>query len=198
LIAKISAGALCAILTLALPVLASAEEIHTFWRLEPTEAAPPTAVELRKPALKQRLLPIGLVTLTEPLKVGKRSYEVGSQFFKVFNDDGKIGYCPAPPLKRMADSLVDMRIPILDQKPCLVDTDKDGRFDAVFSAFEQAGGLPAFRGPRPSASDPRMSTVSPMTLMSVSPSTRIGLNAFPPARRSHATSSRPIWPSPPP
>ena len=37
-------------------------------------------------------------------------------------------------------------IPILNQRPCLVDSDSDGLFDKVFSAYQKYGGPPTARG----------------------------------------------------
>jgi hypothetical protein len=37
-------------------------------------------------------------------------------------------------------------IPILDQRPCFVDGDNDGRFEKTFSVFDKYGGPPTVRG----------------------------------------------------
>lgn len=121
---------------------AQAERIRTYWRLEPVAAQAPTRVNFGEPFFEQRLLPVRLVELTAPLATGSQTLAAGSLLYLVFNDEGKIGYCPS----WGASTGGLLSIPILNQRPCLVDSDGDGRFDRSFSAFQKYGGPPTARG----------------------------------------------------
>jgi hypothetical protein len=124
---------------------ASAERIRTFWRLEPVTAEAPTRVAFGATFFEQRLLPVKLVELTEPLAAGGKTLVQGTFLYLVFNDAGKIGYCTIKD-RSAGNKAKSLFIPILDQRPCLVDGDGDGRFDRVFSVYEKYGGPPTARG----------------------------------------------------
>lgn len=124
---------------------ASAERIRTFWRLEPVATTAPTRVGFGETFFDQRLLPVRLVELTEPLAAGGKSLAKGTLLYLVFNDAGKIGYCTIKD-RSAGNKAKSLFIPILDQRPCLVDGDGDGRFDKVFSVYEKYGGPPTARG----------------------------------------------------
>lgn len=124
---------------------ANAERIRTYWRLEPVVAQAPIRVTFGEPFFEQRLLPVGLVELTEPLATGSRTLAKGTLLYLVFNDAGRIGYCTVTGGTTGGPSKL-LSIPILNQRPCLVDSDGDGRFDKVFSAFQKYGGPPTARG----------------------------------------------------
>lgn len=132
-----------AVATIAAP--ASAERIRTYWRLRPVVAESPSTVALGIPFFEQRLLPVRLVTLSEPLAVGSGSLAEGTFLYLVFNDDGKIGYCTIKD-RSAGNQARTLFIPILDQRPCLVDSDSDGRFDKTFSVYDKYGGPPSARG----------------------------------------------------
>ncbi|HEY5722150.1 MAG TPA: hypothetical protein VIT45_07495 [Allosphingosinicella sp.] len=136
------AGAL-AVVAAATP--ASAERIRTYWLLKPVVAETPTNVSVGTPFFEQRLLPVRLVSLTEPLAVGSRTLPEGTFLYLVFNDDGKIGYCTIKD-RSAGNKAKTLFIPILDQRPCLVDSDRDGRFDKTFSVYDKHGGPPSARG----------------------------------------------------
>jgi hypothetical protein len=136
----IAAGAL---LLAATP--AAAERVETYWRLEPVVAEAPTRVKFGDPFFDQRLLPVRLVELTENLAVGGKTLPAGTLLYLVFNADRKIGYCTIKD-RSLGNQARTLFIPILDQRPCLVDKDGDGRFDASFSVFDKYGGLPSARG----------------------------------------------------
>jgi hypothetical protein len=124
---------------------ASAERIRTYWRLKPVVAESPSSVAVGTPFFEQRLLPVRLVTLTEPLVVGGRTLPQGTFLYLVFNDEGKIGYCTIKD-RSAGNQARTLFIPILDQRPCLVDADGDGRFDRTFSVYDKHGGPPSVRG----------------------------------------------------
>lgn len=124
---------------------AAAERVETYWRLEPVVAEAPTRVKFGDPFFDQRLLPVRLVELTEPLAVGGKTLPDGTLLYLVFNADRKIGYCTIKD-RSLGNQARTLFIPILDQRPCLVDRDGDGRFDASFSVFDKYGGPPTVRG----------------------------------------------------
>lgn len=124
---------------------AAAERIRTYWRLEPVAAEAPERVAFGEPFFEQRLLPVRLVELTGPLAAGGRTLAKGSLLYLVFNDEGRIGYCTIKD-RSAGNKAKSLFIPILDQRPCLVDSDGDGLFDKVFSVYEKYGGPPTARG----------------------------------------------------
>ena len=142
---KILLGAAAGAAITAAATPASAERIRTYWRLKPVVAQSPGAVATGVPFFEQRLLPVRLVRLTEPLAVGNGTLPEGTFLYLVFNDDGKIGYCTIKD-RSAGNKARTLFIPILDQRPCLVDSDGDGRFDKTFSVFDKDGGPPTARG----------------------------------------------------
>lgn len=124
---------------------ANAERIRTYWRLEPVVAQAPTRVAFGALFFEQRLLPVGLIELTEPLATASRTLAKGTLLYLVFNDEGRIGYCTVTGGTTGGPSKL-LSVPILNQRPCLVDSDGDGRFDKVFSAYQKYGGPPTARG----------------------------------------------------
>jgi len=124
---------------------ASAERIRTYWRLKPVAEEAPGAVATGIPFFQQKLLPVRLVALTEPLTVGSATLPEGTFLYLVFNDEGKIGYCTIKD-RSAGNKARTLFIPILDQRPCLVDGDGDGRFEKTFSVYDKDGGPPTARG----------------------------------------------------
>ena len=124
---------------------ARAERIHTYWRLEPVVRQAPERVAFSEPFFEQRLLPVRMVELTAPLTTGDQSIAKGTTFYLVFNDEGRIGYCMIKEGSAGAPNKL-LSIPILNQRPCLVDSDGDGLFDKMFSAYQKYGGPPTARG----------------------------------------------------
>ncbi|HEX8263728.1 MAG TPA: hypothetical protein VF547_12730 [Allosphingosinicella sp.] len=124
---------------------ASAERIRTYWRLKPVSAESPTSVATGVPFFQQKLLPVGLVALTEPVALGSTTLPAGTFLYLVFNDEGKIGYCTIKD-RSPGNKARSLFIPILDQRPCLVDGDGDGRFDKTFAVYDKYGGPPTARG----------------------------------------------------
>lgn len=124
---------------------AQSERIRTYWRLEPVAAEAPSRVAFGATFFEQRLLPVRLVELTEPAAAGGETLARGTLFYLVFNDDGRIGYCMIKEGSAGAPNKL-LSIPILNQRPCLVDSDSDGRFDKGFSAYQKYGGPPTARG----------------------------------------------------
>ncbi|HEX2762540.1 MAG TPA: hypothetical protein VHM92_01675 [Allosphingosinicella sp.] len=118
---------------------AAAERLFTLWKLEPTVAAPPSRAVWGEPFLEQRLLPVKLVRLTDPVMAGDQVIVAGGSFlFLVYNAAGKTGYCTVKD-RSMKNQARTLFIPILDRRPCLTDRDGDGRFDASFTVFDKYG-----------------------------------------------------------
>jgi hypothetical protein len=143
--ARLFGRLLCGLAVLFASAPVSAERIHTYWRLEPVEQALPTRAIFGTPFLEQRLLPVRLVRLIEPITVGSETLPAGTVLYLVFNSDGRVGWCP-PKDRSLGNRARTLFIPILDQRPCLTDSDNDGRFDSSFSVYDKYGGPPSVRG----------------------------------------------------
>lgn len=124
---------------------ASAERTETYWRLEPVGPTDARSASWGAPFLEQRLLPIRLVRLTEPITIGRRTLPAGTFLYLVFNEDERIGFCTIKD-RSAGNQVRTLFIPILDQRPCLADTDNDGRFESSFSVYDKYGGPPSVRG----------------------------------------------------
>lgn len=116
---------------------ASAEQIRTYWRLEAATGDGHRTVGPGTPILVDKLLPQRLVRLKQPaVPAGAdRAVAADTLLYVVVNAMGETGYCTLKDRSggRQARTLF---IPIADQRPCFVDRDRDGRFDASFSVYE--------------------------------------------------------------
>jgi hypothetical protein len=92
------------------------------------------------PFLEQRLLPVRMVRLVDPLQVGNRSVAAGTPLYLVFNSRGAIAWCT------VKDRSAGRLFPFLNQRPCFTDSNGDGRLDSSFSVFDRHGGPPSVRG----------------------------------------------------
>jgi hypothetical protein len=124
---------------------ARAERTQTYWHLEPVGPTDARSAAWGAPFLEQRLLPIRLVRLTDAITIGRRTLPVGTFLYLVFNEDRRIGFCTIKD-RSAGNQARTLFIPILDQRPCLTDTDNDGRFDSSFSVYDKWGGPPSVRG----------------------------------------------------
>jgi hypothetical protein len=129
--------ALVGLSLLSVGATASAESLATLWALKPTSADLPTTAVYGKQFLEQRLLPVKLARLVEN---AAESAAKGTLLYVVFTPDGRVGYCTFKniSLKNQASTLF---MPVLDKRPCFVDRDNDGKFDAVFSVFDKFGSM---------------------------------------------------------
>lgn len=132
------------LLAVAAPVAARAQDrsIASIWTIEPG-LVPSEELSLAggEVVLEQRLLPIGLAELTEPLAgLGKNSLPAGTQLVQLRTGTGAI-YCvpEVPKQKLMGASFL----------PCLVDDQKDGRFEGWFNAISETKGLLSLNAKRP-------------------------------------------------
>jgi hypothetical protein len=87
------------------------------------------------PVLVNRILPVKLVRLVAPISTGGTTLPAGTLLYIVVNDAGKAGYCTLKDLSS-GHAAKSLFIPMLDKRPCFVDQDNDGQFDASFSVFE--------------------------------------------------------------
>ena len=124
---------------------AAAERTQTFWRLEPVGPTDTRSAAWGASFLEQRLLPIRLVRLTDPITIGRRTLPADTFLYLVFNEDRRIGFCTLKD-RSAGNQARTLFIPMLDQRPCLVDSDNDGRFDSSFSVYDKWGGPPSVRG----------------------------------------------------
>jgi len=130
---KIAAGFGIAALLVATQV--RAEHITAYWQLESDRQSGPVEIARGTALLKQRLLPAKLARLTEAATPSGSATPVpaGTLVYLVVNDSGKRGWCT---LKNLAGAAKSLLLPVLDRRPCFVDSDGDGRFDASFSVFD--------------------------------------------------------------
>lgn len=124
---------------------ASAERITTLWHLVPVNPDPPASVGWNQLFFDQRLLPVRLVRTTAEGTYGGKTLPLGTYLYLVFNDDHQIGYCTLKD-RSFGHSAATLFMPILDQRPCFVDEDNDGKFEKTFSVFDKYGGPPTVRG----------------------------------------------------
>jgi len=134
-----------AVCFVALSAPASAERITTLWHLVPLNSTPPTSVTWNQPFFEQKLLPVRLVRTTAEGNYGGKPLPAGTYLYLVFNDDRQIGYCTLKD-RSVGHAAATLFIPILDQRPCFVDEDNDGKFEKTFSVFDKYGGPPTVRG----------------------------------------------------
>lgn len=116
---------------------AAAEPITAYWRLEPLVASGAVSAGFDAPFFRQRMLPARLVRLTAAALPagGKAPVAAGTFLYEVVNGRGKKGYCTLKD-RSAGNQAKSAFIPALDQRPCFVDADGDGRFEASFSVFE--------------------------------------------------------------
>ena len=118
---------------------AQAEPLRSYWTLEPLGPLGETQATAKQPFLEQRLLPFKLARLTEPAQLGEgKSLDTGTYLFAVFQKDGQVAFCTSKDqsTNNVAKSLF---IPLLDKRPCLIDQNRDGLFESVFTVFDKEG-----------------------------------------------------------
>jgi hypothetical protein len=118
---------------------ACAKPLVSVWTLEPQGPVGAIAATFSKPFLEQRLLPLRLARLREDASLSSgKILPKGTYLFVVFQNDGQAAYCT---IKDQSSGHVakSFFIPILDKRPCLVDTNRDGIFEAAFSVFDKYG-----------------------------------------------------------
>lgn len=135
---KLTAGfAALPIAALALAAPASAEKITSYWRLDATMPVGAVSAGFDAPFFQQKMLPAGLARLSADAlpAEGKAAVAAGTWLYEVVNAEGKKGYCISKDMSA-GNQAKSLFIPALDKRPCFVDSDGDGRFDASFQVFE--------------------------------------------------------------
>lgn len=117
----------------------AAEPLTSVWILESTATVETRTVPFGKPFLEMQLMPARVVQITGDAEWAPgKQVTAGTLLFKVYQDDGQTAYCTAKDMsgKNTAKSLF---IPALDKRPCFIDADHDGQFDAAFTVFDKFG-----------------------------------------------------------
>jgi hypothetical protein len=123
--------------TLASP--AAAEDLYTIWSLHAGGDVGELSVSENVPFVELRLRPYRLVRLTSPAQVSRRDQlPAGTFLFLVLQRDGQTAYCTIKD-QLLGNAARSLFIPILDRRPCLVDADRDGQFEARFGVFDKYG-----------------------------------------------------------
>lgn len=118
---------------------AYAKPLVSIWTLEPLDSLETREVELGKVFLEQRLLPYRLAQLRgEALLPNGKTLADRTYLFAVFQKDGSSAFCTIKD-QSFGSVAKAMLIPALDKRPCLIDADKDGRFEATFGVFDKYG-----------------------------------------------------------
>lgn len=146
---------------LGLPTLAQAQNrwLSTIWNVEPISEIPPEREYAgRDFLLKQRLIPAGLVSLSENFSdtALKLSAPAGTQFFRVESEAG-VAFCDGRRNGKKANSEVYL---------CLVDSNEDGIFDGSFKGLSETAGIPTIAGKLPKTLKP----TSPVRYVKLAPS----------------------------
>ncbi len=117
----------------------AAEPLTSVWTLESTAIAETRTVPFGKPFLEMQLVPARVVQIAGDAEWAPgKQVTAGTLLFKVYQADGQTAYCTAKDLsgKNAAKSLF---IPALDKRPCFIDADHDGQFEAAFTVFDKYG-----------------------------------------------------------
>jgi hypothetical protein len=131
--------AVVAFSTIAVTSPAAAKKLYSAWLIEPTGPIGEVDAKIGDNFLEQRLVPYRLAQLSADAALsGSKTLAKGTYLFAVYQDDGKRAFCTIKDQSagNVAKSLF---IPALDRRPCLVDGDGDGRFEATFSVFDKYG-----------------------------------------------------------
>jgi hypothetical protein len=153
------------------PASARSRDIETVWFIVPAQL-PAGTVTVRSGGTiwRQPLVPEGVVILSGPAvttKNGKTAIESGSRMIKA-RADVPI-YCSLDAHKAGAgESLLFGSIG--ERTACLIDRDRDGRFDGYFGNKVQFEGFPVVRGRYPETSD----SIRPLAYSPADPKTVVG------------------------
>lgn len=118
---------------------AGAEDLYTIWSLQAPDDVNELTVSENIPFVELRLQPFRLVRLTSPAQISRREQlETGTFLFLVLQRDGQMAYCTIKD-QSLGNAARSLFIPMLDRRPCLVDADRDGQFEARFGVFDKYG-----------------------------------------------------------
>jgi hypothetical protein len=142
---KIAIGSMVAGILSGVSVPSAAERVETYWLPTPANDDLQGTVPVGTAFLEQRLIPAKLVRLKEELSLGNKTIAAGTYLYMVFNEANRVGYCTLKD-RSMGRQIKTLFLPVLDQRPCFVDSNGDQRFDRTFSVFDKYGGPPSVRG----------------------------------------------------
>ena len=118
---------------------ADAKALITVWTMEPISPLGEVTADYKKPFLTQRILPCRAVRLTsDAVLAGGKTIHSGTYLFLVFHDDGQFGFCSQKD-RSLKNSMKSLFMPIMDKRPCFVDSNRDGIFESAFSVFDKYG-----------------------------------------------------------
>lgn len=129
------------LLVAAQPAVSAGRQLMTLWTIE-EGAAPSDVRELRSGdyVMRQRLLPLGLAELTEgTATAGLPDVEQGSQLIELQGGDAAV-FC---------DPVIRPKKLIGHAQLCLVDADRDSRFEGMFLTTSVTKGILTIQGKRP-------------------------------------------------
>jgi hypothetical protein len=113
--------------------------VMTVWNVEAAEARPePFRIGPNDYVIRQRLLPTGLAELTGAAP-GLAALTAGKQLIELQGGDAAI-YC---------DPVIRAKKLLGHAQLCLLDSDRDGRFEAYFEAGSVTKGIVTIQGSRP-------------------------------------------------
>lgn len=118
---------------------ASAERLYSAWRLIPVSGMGEVDVPFRETFAEQKLIPFKLVRLSAETKIADKKFlPEGTYLFAVYQEDGKQAFCPAKN-QSLGNAAKSLFIPMFNKRPCLVDANADGKFEATFSVYDKYG-----------------------------------------------------------
>lgn len=125
--------------TILLSSPAAAKPLYSVWTAQPVGQTGKLEAEFGKPFLVQRILPYRLVRLSAEAVIDqKKTLSPQTHLVAVYQRDGKSAYCTVKD-HSLGNVSKSFFIPALDKRPCLVDSDNDGQFEASFGAFDKYG-----------------------------------------------------------
>jgi hypothetical protein len=118
---------------------AVAKPLTSVWKLETETSSGRQTTSFGEPFLVQRMVPARVVkTTAAQIWTGKKTLPADTHLFKVFQADGKTAYCTVKD-QSVGNVAKSLFIPALDRRPCFIDANFDGEFEAAFTVFDKYG-----------------------------------------------------------
>ena len=134
---KNKTASVCGILMLMTPAAALAGNLTSLWTLEPSAKDAPTTVTYGQRFYEQRLTPFRAVRIVNG---SVPAVAAGSLLYLVFDAQQNVAYCTFKDMSAK-NQAAHLFMPILDRRPCFIDADRDGKFEATFSVFDKYGSM---------------------------------------------------------
>jgi hypothetical protein len=149
--------AVAALVALSSPAVAADRTVFTIWMIDDREAALETRDVRRLDfVIKQRLLPAGLARLdVDGTSAGLAALTAGKQLIELQSSDALV-FC---------DPVIRPQKLIGHGQTCLVDADKDGRFEGMFFTSSVTKGILTIQGKRPKTPRP----IAPLAYRRIDP-----------------------------